>query len=112
MALQSTSEIEQKAAATNKVKSNSDDFARKMAYLNAPDNPEMDMFRFMDKDHDGFVSAEDLVAYFEEENSGSISAQTVASLEALVVEADSDGAFSHCPTTASAQRQLVLVGSS
>jgi len=87
----STSEIEQKAAATNKVKSNSDDFARKMAYLNAPDNPEMDMFRFMDKDHDGFVSAEDLVAYFEEENSGSISAQTVASLEALVVEADSDG---------------------
>jgi len=93
----STSEIEQKAAASNKVKSNSYDsprsreYRRKMAYLDAPDNPEMDMFRFMDKDHDGFVSAEDLVAYFEEENSGAISAQTVASLEALVVEADSDG---------------------
>lgn len=59
---------------------------RKMAYLEVPDDPEMEMFRLIDRDGDGYVSVADLEAYLSQND-----AETDVNAIDLISAADLDG---------------------
>lgn len=65
---------------------------RKMAYFSNPDNPELDVFRLMDQDGDGFISVQDLVAYWESLGTGEDPMQAVEMV--ALADADGDGKLS------------------
>lgn len=62
---------------------------RRLGYILDPDNIEMDIFRMIDKDMDGYITVQDLVAYLAA--TGAVGHDMLANTADLIAEADLDG---------------------
>ena len=58
-------------------------------YILEPDNIEMDIFRMIDEDADGFISVEELRAYLA--STGAVGTDMLSNTADLIAEADADG---------------------